>query len=162
MVDRALKLPTPRWSSSREACRILGTSYVEFAHHTVMQAVSEVLGVNDELAHRNGHAVLRPGAGLGSAGSERQEEAKAQGSKGLPTRLCTTRAAHSEDQRGGVGRHGPVSVGHEPHSTRALVLVPRSSTTCDPPQRQSRVPRQEGHRSPRTPLGALGKGTPSV
>lgn len=63
MVDRALKFTDAEMVQLREACRILGTSYVEFAHHAVMQAVSEVLGVNDELAHRNGHAVLRPAQG---------------------------------------------------------------------------------------------------
>lgn len=57
MADRALKFTDAEMVRLRDACRILGTSYIEFAHQAVMQAVDEVIGLSIESAqsgHRDG------------------------------------------------------------------------------------------------------------
>ena len=46
-----------------EAARTLGTTQVELIKWGALQAADEVLGISAELAHRNGHAVLRSAQG---------------------------------------------------------------------------------------------------
>lgn len=49
-VNHNLKFTEIEMLRLREACRILGTSYSEFIHQATNQAVSEVLGINNQVA----------------------------------------------------------------------------------------------------------------
>ena len=50
MTDRKLSFTEAERARLREACRCLGTSFVEFIHHSTMQAVDEVLGTSAEVS----------------------------------------------------------------------------------------------------------------
>jgi hypothetical protein len=50
VTNRTLQFSEAEMVKLREACRILGTSYVEFAHHAIMEAVGEVIGLSIESA----------------------------------------------------------------------------------------------------------------